>query len=132
MKNVYSIVLTTFFFGVCNAQITEEDVKSMIKTANEKELVIHSSQFLQENFYHFADLVTTRLLEISPENPNYNYRKGFILIMKQESPKEIIKFLSKCTKKYKRILMPIQKRRCGSCRCFFIWEEPIILMKQSI
>lgn len=102
MKNVYSIVLTTFFFGVCNAQITEEDVKSMIKTANEKELVIHSSQFLQENFYHFADLVTTRLLEISPENPNYNYRKGFILIAKQESPKEIIKFLSKCTKKIQK------------------------------
>lgn len=102
MKNIILTSLVTVLIGICNAQITEAEVKSMIKNASEKELVIHSSQFLQENFYHFADLVTSRLLEISPENPNYNYRKGFILIAKEENPKEAIKYLSKCTKKIQK------------------------------
>jgi len=102
MKNIILTSLLTVLIGICNAQITEAEVKSMIKNASEKELVIHSSQFLQENFYHFADLATSRLLEISPENPNYNYRKGFILISKEDNPKEAIKYLSKCTKKIQK------------------------------
>jgi hypothetical protein len=61
-----------------SSQYTEVEVKNIIAQASEQELVIESSRLLQENFFHFADLVTVKLLEINPKSPNYKYRKGFI------------------------------------------------------
>jgi len=84
------------------AQFTESQVREIIKNSSEKELVFHSSRFLQENFFHFADLATSRLLEISPENPNYNFRKGLILVSTKGKEEDIIKHFSKCTKKIQK------------------------------
>ncbi|MFM7595872.1 MAG: hypothetical protein ACKO4Y_06820, partial [Flavobacteriales bacterium] len=60
--------------------MNEAEVKTMIKNTDESKLVIESSRFLQENFFHFADLVTDKLLLFDAKNGNYNYRKGFILL----------------------------------------------------
>jgi outer membrane protein OmpA-like peptidoglycan-associated protein len=80
------------------AQYSEPEVKNLIATASEKDLVVQCSRFLQENFYHYADLITNRLLEINPESGNYNYRKGFILLDKSWDYVNAIKYLNKATK----------------------------------
>ncbi|MFN5736284.1 MAG: hypothetical protein ACK444_09590, partial [Flavobacteriales bacterium] len=66
--------------GTVFGQMTETEVKEMINGASEPQLVVECSRFLQENFYHFADLVTDKLLKMDAKNGNYNYRKGFILL----------------------------------------------------
>ncbi len=80
------------------AQFTEPEVKNMITQASEKELVFNCSRYLQENHYHFAELVTNRLLEINPESANYNYRKGFIVLGMRRDEVSAIKYLLKATK----------------------------------
>ena len=50
------------------AQMNEAEVKEMIKSTEEAQLVGECSRFLQENFYHFADLVTDKLLTFQPKN----------------------------------------------------------------
>ena len=47
------------------AQYTEIEVKNIIAQASEQDLVIENSRLLQENFFHFADLITDKLLEIN-------------------------------------------------------------------
>ena len=79
MKKFISLILFLPLFSVY-AQFTETEVRNMISQASEKELVFNCSRFLQENHYHFAELITNRLLEINPESPNYNYRKGFLAL----------------------------------------------------
>ena len=72
------------------SQFSEIEVKNIISQASEKELVIECSRMLQENFFHFADLITDKLLKINPESANYKYRKGFIeLAMRQDYVKAI-------------------------------------------
>jgi outer membrane protein OmpA-like peptidoglycan-associated protein len=97
MKKLISLLLFLPVFGVF-AQFTETEVKNMISQASEKELVFNCSRFLQENHYYFADLITNRLLEINPESPNYNYRKGFIVLGMRRDEVAAIKFLTKATK----------------------------------
>ena len=75
-KLVVLTLLLIPFWG--SSQYTEVEVKNIIAQASEQELVIENSRLLQENFFHFADLVTDKLLEINPESANYKYRKGFI------------------------------------------------------
>jgi len=75
------------------AQMKESEVKEMIKNTDESQLVIECSRFLQENFYHFADLVTDKLLSFQPKNGNYNYRKGYILLSMNKSPEQALKHL---------------------------------------
>ena len=77
------------------SQISESEVKNIISESSEKELVMQSSSLLQENYFHYADLVTDALLKINPESSNYKYRKGFIeLTMRQNYLKAIELFLS--------------------------------------
>ncbi len=89
---IFLIVLSTF---TLKAQYSEPEVKNLIATASEKDLVVQSSRFLQENFYHYADLITTRLLEMKPESGNYNYRKGFIELDMRQDYLKAIKYLTK-------------------------------------
>ena len=77
MQKLLFLVLLLSTFSL-KAQYSEPEVKNLIANASEKDLVVQSSRFLQENFYHYADLITNRLLQINPESGNYNYRKGFI------------------------------------------------------
>jgi outer membrane protein OmpA-like peptidoglycan-associated protein/Tol biopolymer transport system component len=97
MKKIISLLMFLPILGL-QAQFTESEVKNMINQASEKELVVNCSRFLQENHFYFADLVTNRLLEINPESPNYNYRKGFIVLGMSRDESSAIKHLTKATK----------------------------------
>jgi len=97
MQKLLVLVLLLSTFSL-KAQYSEPEVKNLIATASEKDLVFQCSRFLQENFYHFADLITNRLLEINPESGNYNYRKGFIELDKNQDYIKAINYLTKATK----------------------------------
>jgi len=97
MQKIVSILILLSTFTL-KAQYSEPEVKNMIASASEKDLVVQSSRFLQENFYHFADLITTRLLEIKPESGNYNYRKGFIELDMRQDYIKAINYLTKASK----------------------------------
>lgn len=87
-----SIIFTLIafpFFG----QMTEAEIKTMISNTEGDQLVVECSRFLQENFFHFADLVTDKLLKSDPKNGNFNYRKGFIILGMNGSPEVALKHL---------------------------------------
>ena len=85
------VFLATFVVSLNSfSQFSEIEVKNVISQASEKELVVECSRMLQENFFHFADLITDQLLKMNPESANYKYRKGFIeLTMRQDYLKAI-------------------------------------------
>jgi hypothetical protein len=35
---------------------------------------------LQENYFFFSEIVVDKLLQLKPQSPNYNYRKGYIIL----------------------------------------------------
>lgn len=61
-------------------QVTEAEVRDMVETASEQELVVACSQMMQENYLYNAEIVADKLLTFKPESPNYNYRKGYIVL----------------------------------------------------
>jgi tetratricopeptide (TPR) repeat protein len=79
------------------SQYTEIEVKNIISQGDEQELVVENSRMLQENFYHFADLIIDRLLEINPESSNYKYRKGFIELEMRQNYLKAIELFSTST-----------------------------------
>jgi outer membrane protein OmpA-like peptidoglycan-associated protein len=58
--------------------MSEYEVRKLANTATEQELVILSSDMLQQNFLFHAEIIVDKLLSLKPENGNYNYRKGYI------------------------------------------------------
>ncbi len=94
MQKLLILVLLLSTFSL-KAQYSEPEVKNLIATASEKDLVVQCSRFLQENFYHYADLITNRLLEIDSESVNNNYRKGFIELDMRQDYIKAIKYLTK-------------------------------------
>ena len=78
-------VLLSFSFlfllaNVSYSQQTEYDVRKLVKTATEDDLVKENSRMLQENYFFFGEIVVDRLLQMKPESANYNYRKGYIIL----------------------------------------------------
>ena len=95
----FKLVLWTLslipFSGI--AQYTEIEIKNIIAQASEQELVVENSRLLQENFFHFADLISDKLLEINPESANYKYRKGFIELEMRHNYIQAIELFSSST-----------------------------------
>ncbi len=60
--------------------MSEFEVRKMVNTATERELVVECSRMLQENYYYHAEIVVDKLLTFNSTSPNYNYRKGFIVL----------------------------------------------------
>ncbi len=77
------------------AQITKEEINSIAQSSDEGEIVMASSQMLQEGYLYYADILSDRLLEMRPESANYHYRKGYILLMMNRDYKAAIPHLEK-------------------------------------
>ncbi|MFK7785269.1 MAG: OmpA family protein [Crocinitomicaceae bacterium] len=78
--NLLLTLLPISLFG----QMTEFEVRNMVKTASEQELVIQSSQMMQANYLFHAEIVVDKLLSMNSENSNYNYRKGYIALASRQ------------------------------------------------
>ena len=58
-------------------QLTENDVRNIAASSSEGDLLKKNNVFLIEGDIYFADIIADKLLSLQPENPNYNYRKGY-------------------------------------------------------
>jgi len=41
---------------------------------------MQNSTLMQEGYLYYAEILADRLLEITPQNPSYHYRKGFLML----------------------------------------------------
>lgn len=80
MKKILKALLVAMFPLLATSQVTEHEVRQMTQDASEQQLVVECSRMLQENYFFFAEIITDRLLQLNPKNPNYHYRKGFIVL----------------------------------------------------
>lgn len=80
MKKILKALLVAMFPLLATSQVTEHEVRQMTQEASEQQLVVECSRMLQENYFFFAEIITDRLLQLNPKNPNYHYRKGFIVL----------------------------------------------------
>ena len=78
MKKILYLFLIISSFS--SAQMTDQQIKAMVRTATEPELIIESSSLIIEKRLYQAEIVVDKLLELDPTNANYNYRKGFLLL----------------------------------------------------
>lgn len=89
-----AIFVTLFSYG----QMTELEVRQLVKTASENELLVLSSQMMQDNYLYQAEIVIDRLLEFQPESSNYNYRKGFVVLGNSTDFQRAIPYFEKAVK----------------------------------
>lgn len=60
--------------------VNEKMVRDIAATAKEPELVMQNSTLMQEGYLYYSEILADRLLEVNPQNPNYHYRKGFLML----------------------------------------------------
>lgn len=72
---------------------TEKGVREIASTGSENSIVNNASVLTQEEFFYYAEILVDRLLEIQPNSPNYNYRKGFLMLELQKDHRKAIPHL---------------------------------------
>lgn len=80
MKYISLLFLFATISFTSFGQLSDQRMQELINGSNKKELVFESTQLLQNNMNYQAELLTKRLLELEPENCNFNYRMGYILM----------------------------------------------------
>ena len=94
-KNLFAFALFTLFSVFAQSQITEPEVRQMATSDDEQQLIVQSSNLMQEGFLYYSEILTDRLIELNSESPNYNYRKGFLMITIRKDYIGAIPFLEK-------------------------------------
>lgn len=76
-----AILSTTFAFGQRPGEpLTEDEVRKIAAEGKESEILMQSTALMQEGYLYYSEILADRLLEINPQNPNFNYRKGFLML----------------------------------------------------
>lgn len=97
MKKLLQSLFAVLFTLNCFSQFNEMEIRKMAKTYSEQELVYESSTLLINNQLYFADILVDKLLEFKPENSNYNYRKGYVLLYSKNDAEKAIPYFQKAT-----------------------------------
>ncbi len=91
----FTVLISSYSFS---QEITEEKIKQLAETGDEKEILIESSTLMNEGYFYLADILVNKLLEFQSENANYNYRKGYIELYSKRNSIEAAKYLEKAIK----------------------------------
>ena len=92
-------LITIFTLALCNSllygQETEADVRLKALRLSEAQMLTEASMYTQDGFLFYAEILTDKLISIKPESPNYNYRKGFLLLQIRKDHVAAIPYLEK-------------------------------------
>lgn len=91
-----SMLSMTFVYGQLE---TETDVRAKAQSSSEMELMTDASRYTQDGFLYFAEILTDKLISFKPESPNYNYRKGFLMLEIRKDYVGAIPYLEKAVTK---------------------------------
>lgn len=81
------------------SQKSEMEIRKMARESSESDLVNESSTLMNLNQLYLAEILVDKLIQFSPDNSNYNYKKGFILLYAKNDFKGATPFLKKATEK---------------------------------
>lgn len=93
----YLFVLLTLlpFIAFSQDDPTEEEIRLIAEKESEQRLTVKSYVLMQEGYSYFAEILTDKLLEYQPDNPNYNYRKGYLVLDGRKNANEALPYLEK-------------------------------------
>lgn len=94
MKTIFTLLFSVITIAVFG-QFTDQEITDLINNADEKKLVIENSRLMKEGFFYQAEMIADKLLTLQPESPNYNYRKGFLVLEIRRDFMQAIPYLSK-------------------------------------
>jgi tetratricopeptide (TPR) repeat protein len=86
---------------------------------------------LQENYFFFAEIITDRLLQLNPQNANYHYRKGYIILDSRQDFETALPYLIFASSKISKIYDMYSAKEDGSPqdvyyhlgRCYHLDEQ---------
>lgn len=95
MMKYILVVLVFLLNSVIYGQYNERELKSLIENSSEKVLVNEATLLLTQGFYYQSERITDKLLTFDPNSSNYNYRKGFLVILTKSDYVQAIHYLEK-------------------------------------
>ncbi len=98
MKKSYLLLIFSLVQLVLFGQKTKEEMTKFLNSSTEQELLFECSSMIQEYYYYNAEKIVDKLLTIQPENSNYNYRKGYLIINSRKDYVSALPYLKKAIK----------------------------------
>lgn len=77
------------------SQYDSLQLNHLLNEADEKEQLFECSNLMNDGYFYQANLVCDKLLERQPDNSNYNFRKGYLLLEMSTDFVNAIPFLEK-------------------------------------
>lgn len=81
MSKIFVTLLVVLFGQVVLAQFTDKQIEDFVKKGNKDELLEKSTLTLLENNFYHSNILAEKLVELEPDNANFNYRRGYSLLM---------------------------------------------------
>lgn len=100
LKNtILSIILLTP--ALLFSQLSDDEITQIIEKGSKQKLVSENSRLTQEGFLFQADKLADKLISMDSESPNFNYRKGFLVLKLTSNYSEALPFFLKATQSVK-------------------------------
>lgn len=95
MNRFLLFLVFLFFLHGVQGQYTEDELNKFISSSSEQDQVMETSLLMDQGFYHYAEKITDNLLSRQPDNCNYNYRKGYLIVLSRSDYFAALPYLEK-------------------------------------
>lgn len=83
MKNIITLIFVGFIsLPTLFAQFTDSQIEEFVETASKKNLIKRNTTLIMNGYYYQSSIVADKLIELEPDNANFNYRKGYAAFQK--------------------------------------------------
>ena len=73
-------MLLTISSGFVRGQLSQDVVEEIKESKNVSKLLKQSSTLTKDEYLYYAKILADRMLELEPENTNFHFRKGFLML----------------------------------------------------
>lgn len=116
-NNTTKLLLTYMFLGIymsVHAQFTNEQIDGFIQKGNKQEIIEKSTFTLLDKNLYQSTLLVNKLLEMEPDNANFNYRKGFLMLLSNSDYTLIKPILEKAVTKISKNYDAFSSKETGA------------------
>lgn len=97
------IFLICFLSFMVKAQYDSTQLNYLLNEAPEKEQLFEMSNMMNDGYFYQANMLCDKLLEKQPNNNNYNFRKGYVLLELKTDYQNAIPYLLKASEQTTKI-----------------------------
>jgi outer membrane protein OmpA-like peptidoglycan-associated protein len=132
IMKLFYVTLALFSVQMLFGQLSEERLSKLLSEGSLKELVDANTELMVQGSHYHAMLIASKMVDMEPDNANFNYRKGRSMLSLGEAPSKALPYFIKGASLTSRIYNSASHEEKNAPNDAFYWLAKCYHLEQDL